>query len=305
MRRMRMVLLAFCRCAFMVRSRSTESSLSELFFFKSSSAISAYRSFWLDRRAIVLWHCLSSASVRALESGVPAEWRLEAIEDVIVLHIDKVNNHCYTSKLPEKLQTLDEFDRWAADLKHTSNVVVEYHVAGWEESLAVSRLTEVPFLASKASSCPICQGAGPRLRMPKFGKVFAPFVIDKISDPLGRVTATEILQAVLAPIDSSKSLGASFPDGPVPIIDCALSEIDHDGADEGMPPEETDPFAPRCAGDPPTSGPNLSGLQAEAVRLREQLRILEEQNASNPRSHETKPEIETLRIRNCKREPCM
>ena len=85
------------------------------------------------------------------------------IEDAIVLHADKTNDHCYTYTLPEELQHADKLDAWAVDFKRHENVVVEYYHAEWEESLAAARLTEVSFHTPSAPSCPICQCAGQNL----------------------------------------------------------------------------------------------------------------------------------------------
>ena len=111
------------------------------------------------------------------------------IGDDTVLHVDKAINHCYTFTIPEELQHADEFDAWAADLKRHENAVVEYYQAGWEESLAAERLTEVPFHASSAS-CLNCQGTGQKLRLPKFRKLSTPLRVTKIFDPMVRVSSS-------------------------------------------------------------------------------------------------------------------
>ena len=133
------------------------------------------------------------------------------IEDVIVLHVDKANNHCHTFTLPPELQHTDKFDTWAANLKCNENVIVEYHQAGWEEPLAAARVTEDPFHASSAPSCPICQGAGQKLRLPKFGKLSVPLLITKIVDPMDRISPSRLSEAILASTTTNVSLGACPP----------------------------------------------------------------------------------------------
>ena len=87
----------------------------------------------------------------------------------------------------------------------------------------------------------------------KFGKLSAHLLMTKIVDPMGRVSPSELLEAVLAIATSSFSLGVCLPDRPVPIVDFAMNEFTHVRADEGLSPEEANPV-PRCAGDPPTEG---------------------------------------------------
>ena len=59
------------------------------------------------------------------------------------------------------------------------------------------------------------------------------------------------MEAVLTPVTSGIPLGACLPGGPVPIVNFAMDEITHIKADEEVTLEETNPTAPRCAGDPP------------------------------------------------------
>ena len=226
---------------------------------------------------------------------------MEPIEDAIVLHIEKSNNHCYTFTLPEELHQADRFDAWASDLKLHENVIVEYYRAGWEDSLAASRITEAPFPTSGAPSCPICRGSGQRPRLPKFGQASTLSIVSKIFDPMGRIKTSELLDTILAPASALASLGASLPDGPVPIVDFAMGELTHVEADEGMPPIESRLMAPRYAGDRPVaSAPstsdegrirlrnnvvmekNTEALQREIAFLRVQLQCLKDRDKVDP-----------------------
>ena len=203
---------------------------------------------------------------------VPQLTPVEPIKDVIVLHMDKANNHCYTFTLPEELHQADQFDAWAADLKLHENLIVEYYLAGWEDSLATSRLTEVPFHASGAPSCPICRGSDQKLRLPKFGQATTLSLVSKVFDPMGRVGTSELLGVILAPASARTSLGASLPDGPVPIVDFAMDELTHIEADEGVPPIELCLTAPRCAGDHPVTDALSTATEGRA-RLRRNISI--------------------------------
>ena len=91
--------------------------------------------------------------------------------------------------------------------------------------------------------------------------------------------------------DSGVSLGACLPDGPVPIVEFVMNEITHIRADEGMPPKEVNPIAPRCVGDPPPRGipavlpegyNDITSMQEQITDLRAQLRLLENRRQSEP-----------------------
>ena len=132
------------------------------------------------------------------------------------------------------------------------------------------------------------QGAGQRLRIQRSGKLAAPPPASKITDPLDRVDSTGVLRAGLSSACSSSSLGARLPGGPIPIVDFALNEIEHDDSDVGIPPSDTilppsdmEITALRCAGNPPPRAPDPATLQTEAPNPRDRLRALEERGVIN------------------------